>query len=84
MPPKFKFQFNKNVIIFGDTIAEIADKYFRRKAFYDNKTYVTYEFDETENRYVGIKYDNWQIFVSLYEKKDKLLKALKELEKDFI
>lgn len=48
---KFKFVFKDDIVISADTMVEMADKYFKKKDFYDQYSYYDLIYNYKSKKY---------------------------------
>ena len=83
-PPKFKFVFENDKVISADTMVEMADKYFKRKDFYDQYSYSDYMYNYKLEEYERCPSEEFEEFAILYDKREKIIMKNKAIAEDFV
>lgn len=83
-PPKFKFVFENNHVISGNTMVEMANKYFEYKDFYDQYSYCDYIYNNKLKDYERCPSEKYEEFAILYKKREIIIKKNKAIAEDFV
>ena len=83
-PKKFKFVFENDKVISADTMEEMADKYFKRKDFYDQYSYYDWIYNYNLEEYERCPIEVYDEFANLYEKREKIIMKNKAIAEDFV
>jgi len=82
-PKKFKFEFDNHSVIYANTMVEMADLYFANKKYYDKLCYRDFTYNYKNKNWEPMEAKDFNIFASLYDKREKILNALEAIEEDF-
>ena len=82
-PKKFKFKFDNNRVIYANTMVEMANLYFANKKYYDRLCYRDFTYNYKKKIWEPMEPKDFNIFASLYAKREKMLNALEAIEDEF-
>lgn len=83
-PKKFKFVFKDDIVISADTMVEMADKYFKKKDFYDQYSYYDLIYNYKSKKYERCPPEEYNEFAILYDKREKIINKNKAIAVDFV